>query len=350
VSFPVNWRTVAGSVLAPLARVLTGNAPRILFLHRVGENTPRASDPKTLALQLQYLKRHFTPLPLCAFVNAQLDGKPLPARAVTLTIDDGYADFGESVYPLLCHYEIPATLFVVSEFSAGSTWLWFDRLRYICEHSRRSWLSVEIHGMLQYYSLRNAMRREQSWDRLATRCLALSPTTREAVIEACARQGEVTIPANPPALYSALGSRQLQALDRALITIGAHTRTHPILSTCTEEEQWGEIAGCKKDLELALQRPIDYFCYPNGQPQDLTARTHELVQSAGYLAAVTSVNSFIYPGAQRYLLPRISVASDLAAFRNEINGLTELQNRIKGRGGRTSAGEIFGQSQGVLPP
>lgn len=344
MSFPVNWRTVAGSLLAPLARALTGNVPRILFLHRVGENTPRASDPKSLAQQLQYLARHFTPLSLATLIEAQQAGRPLPSGAVVLTVDDGYADFGQSVYPLLCHYEIPATLFVVSEFAAGSSWLWFDRLRYICEQSPRLVLNVKIEGMLLRYSLQTALLREQSWDSLATRCLSLPPADRETVIEDCARFCEVTLPRKPPALYSSLGYQELRSLDSNLITIGAHTRTHPILSTCTDKEQWGEIAGSKEDLEEALGRPVEFFCYPNGQPQDFNARTRELVIEAGYTAAVTSVNSRICAGADLFLLPRLGVAGNFPAFRNEVNGLTELQGRLRGRAEHSPAGEIFGGS------
>lgn len=51
------------------------------------------------------------------------DGRPLPRRAVALTIDDGYADNFEIAYPILRRRRFPATLFLVSRrLGANADW------------------------------------------------------------------------------------------------------------------------------------------------------------------------------------------------------------------------------------
>jgi peptidoglycan/xylan/chitin deacetylase (PgdA/CDA1 family) len=313
----------------------------VLFFHRVGENNARATDPKILAQQLEYLVRHFNPVSLETLVSAHLEGRALPSSSVALTVDDGYADFGQLVYPQLKRLGIPATLFVVSDFAAAKTWLWFDRLRYICERTDLPFFNVPTAADVFECFFRSDAEREASWDALATYCLKLAPTAREGLIAYCAAGGEVELPAQPDARYRALSTLELRAFDTDLITIGAHTRSHPILSTCTEAEQWDEIAGSKRDLELALQRPVRFFCYPNGQPADFNEASRRLVQAAGYAAAFTSVSSLIHSGTDPYLVPRVGASDEFSAFKNEVNGLTDLQARARGGLSAGGPGEIF---------
>jgi len=49
-----------------------------------------------------------------------------------------------------------------------------------------------------------------------------------------------------------------------LVEIGAHTRTHPMLSALKPAEQREEIAGSRSDLEAWLDRPVTSFAYPFG--------------------------------------------------------------------------------------
>ena len=56
----------------------------------------------------------FTGLTFSELADAFRAGGILPKRPVVLTFDDGYADFGREVWPILRRYEFPATVFVTS--------------------------------------------------------------------------------------------------------------------------------------------------------------------------------------------------------------------------------------------
>ena len=65
--------------------------------------------------QLRQLTRRRIPvIALEALVSAQRRGRPVPAGAVAITIDDGYADNRELALPLLRRFGFPATVFAVS--------------------------------------------------------------------------------------------------------------------------------------------------------------------------------------------------------------------------------------------
>ncbi len=85
------------------------------------------------------------------------------------------------------------------------------------------------------------------------------------------------------------GSMSASTLKKMLgtgwITVGSHSKTHPSLSTMTNEQIEEELAGSKQDLEEMLGIPIRYLSYPNG---DLDERVVKIAEKAGYRLAFTT--------------------------------------------------------------
>jgi len=102
-----------------------------------------------------------------------------------------------------------------------------------------------------------------------------------------------------------MGAEQVKAWQAAGMEVGAHSRTHPRLTTCTDEELHAEIAGSKADLELLTGAPVTQFCYPYG---DLDARVADAVRNAGYAAATTTQRGRALPGEDAMRLRRILVS------------------------------------------
>src|SRR5438093_3705893 len=100
-------------------------------------------------------------------------------------------------------------------------------------------------------------------------------------------------------------------------TVGAHSRTHPILSTLEPESARAEIDGSRKDLETMLGQPVLDFAYPNGRFPDLNVATCRLVAEAGYRCALTTEPGTVRRGDDRLALRRClpgNVPVFLAAF------------------------------------
>lgn len=70
-----------------------------------------------------------------------------------------------------------------------------------------------------------------------------------------------------------------------LITIGAHTRTHPVLAGLSAERSRDELAGSKQDLEEQLGISVRHLAYPSGS---YSAATLELAREIGFATAVTT--------------------------------------------------------------
>jgi peptidoglycan/xylan/chitin deacetylase (PgdA/CDA1 family) len=96
----------------------------------------------------------------------------------------------------------------------------------------------------------------------------------------------------------------LKAWVAAGMDVGAHTRNHVDLLQCDEATARQEIAGCKADLENALDVQVRHFCYPYGRHRPETA---EMVRQAGYVTATTVVPGRTQWDDNPMMLPRIPV-------------------------------------------
>ena len=98
---------------------------------------------------------------------------------------------------------------------------------------------------------------------------------------------------------------EMRRWSNAGMEIGAHSRTHPRLTHCTDAELQDEIHGCKADLEDRLGSAVTQFCYPYG---DADERVTAAVRAAGYAAATTTRRGRATAGGDLCRLPRIQIA------------------------------------------
>ena len=106
---------------------------------------------------------------------------------------------------------------------------------------------------------------------------------------------------------------QLQDLLAAGMTIGGHTRTHPNLTTLSVEQATDEIAGCKYDLEQALNIKVKFFAYPGGAFNRSVAR---LTQDAGYTAACSVLGPAPNDSTSMFWLYRDVLSESMTTWRD----------------------------------
>jgi peptidoglycan/xylan/chitin deacetylase (PgdA/CDA1 family) len=111
---------------------------------------------------------------------------------------------------------------------------------------------------------------------------------------------------------------QLLEMDAGGVTIGAHSRHHPDLRTCTPRELEREVRGSKEDLEDLLGKPVTSFAYPTGLLDD---RVVAAVEAAGFTSAVTTRAGWWRPKAETLRIRRSFVeAFSEATFRAALGG------------------------------
>lgn len=97
---------------------------------------------------------------------------------------------------------------------------------------------------------------------------------------------------------------QLKEMANAGIEIGSHTLDHPSLRNKPHAYQMNEIVGSKQLISSRLAVPVVSFSYPSG---DYDATTLELVRSAGYTSAVTTIQGAKQNSEAIYELRRVRI-------------------------------------------
>lgn len=232
-----------------------------------------------------WLKRWFHVLPLDQAVEL-LEAGRLPARAVCITFDDGYADNHDLAMPILRALGLPATFFIATAYLNGGR-MWNDSVIESIRRCSAPELNLDdlVEGLsLGRYVLGSPQQRRSAIDQVLRQIKYLEPSQRLLLTEKLAERAQVKLPND-----LMMSSEQVKAMHAAGMQIGAHTATHPILARLDAQAARLEILSSKQRLEALLQAPVPLFAYPNGQPGlDYTPETAAVVKSLGFHAAVST--------------------------------------------------------------
>jgi peptidoglycan/xylan/chitin deacetylase (PgdA/CDA1 family) len=110
---------------------------------------------------------------------------------------------------------------------------------------------------------------------------------------------------------------QLREMSRAGVEIGAHTRTHADLGTLdSTTELQREIVGSRDDLEAALQRPIRYFAFPYGLPENMSRDAFQIAYKAGFRGVCSAYGGYNQPAGDPFHIHRIHGDPQWSRLRN----------------------------------
>ncbi|MFL6215160.1 MAG: polysaccharide deacetylase family protein [Blastocatellia bacterium] len=312
----------ATGCFAPFRLANRGKA-LIVTYHRF---THDAADVKTasraFAQQLDYLTQHYEIVPL-SFIGARLaSGERLPSNIAAITIDDGYSDSYDIAFPLLRQRKLPATVFVVTDFVDQRRWLWTDKLRYLVSHTS----AHTIEGTLDDSEFCVEFNPDDSVfcaaDRVNSLLKAVADDEKEAAIARMAAAFGIELPVTPPREFASITWEHIREMSAAGFEIGSHTATHPILPKVSIEHVRRELVDSRQRIAAEIGRPVDLFCYPNGDYNDDVVRE---VERAGYRCAVTVEDGLNDECSHPLRLKRIHADYDLPHFIQSTSGFAAFK-------------------------
>jgi peptidoglycan/xylan/chitin deacetylase (PgdA/CDA1 family) len=302
----------------------------IVLYHRVAE---LAADPFSLAISPANFEQHLgallergKPMPLDQ-MNERLQHGALESRSFAVSFDDGYLDNLEQAAPILARLGVPATFFVASGYLGGDREFWWDALeRAVLEPpALPEALELSVGGTTRAFALGTAAKEPVSGRPVGFQDQRESPVHPRLelfrdlwwqlrAVEDAERRRTIDrlfawSGADPRARAShrAMSAEELRTLDRTPgMTIGAHTVSHPVLSTLSPGEQRSEMAEGRAALEAVLGHPVTSFAYPFGRRADYDRTSVEIAEQLGFRLACTTHAAVLRRGARPLELPRAS--------------------------------------------
>ncbi len=243
-----------------------------------------------LAQHLDWLGRHFRFASLDEVGERLMSGNGGGGPMAAVTFDDGYRDVYTHAFPLLREKGIPAAVFVVTDLVGTSDIPLYDRLYLLLARADAAGppaardLGRFLRGVGAAQPALAALG--GAWSPVAaTRLLLRTLPQRDLrrVVEGL--EGHVEIDARARSARLPLTWEMLAEMSRAGVTVGSHTRSHPVLTLENAETVLEQVAGSRRALEQALGGPVRHFCYPDGHFNRAVVRA---VAGAGYRFGYTT--------------------------------------------------------------
>lgn len=230
--------------------------------------------------QMRYLVRKHKMVSM----NGMLDHlrSKSPEFEVTVTFDDGYKDNLECALPILKSYGIPATIYVTTRFPEGDCSMWWYELWELMESKRIIECSVDGQSI--------PIEVPKSYDDKVAMYYKLNRVISELDTRSVEEfMGQLRGNYLTKQYHSqCLSWDDIRRLDKEeLITIGAHTHSHPNLKMLSDPHALLEIKQSRELLEKALGHPIQHFAYPFGGDQAASHREYSFIRDLEFVSGVT---------------------------------------------------------------
>lgn len=297
-------------VAAPFARGLGA----ILMFHRVresagGDYAPNRGleiTPSFLDAALTHVRERGFEIVALDEAVARLSQPPRREPFVALTFDDGTRDTVQVALPVLERHRAPFSVFVTTGFADRRARMWWLELEEAIGALDRVRITVGSEAF--DLAARTPAEKSDAFGRVYAGLRAVGEAQLLATCRTLCDQAGL----DPAAIVdeACLAWSGVRALaNHPLVTIGAHTLTHPRLAKLPAEEAVHEMRESRDVIAREIGSEIAHLAYPVGDPSSAGPREFAAARSMGFRSAVTTRPGMLFPGHAAHLtaLPRLSV-------------------------------------------
>ena len=280
--------------------------------------------------QIKWLSGTFNPITLEEMLISVDQNQTLPPNSVLITFDDGLKNNIDIAYPILQKYHMPATIFLTVDYIDTEKFCWVDELYLTILTASENKQSLELSLPKADY----LFQRGDTWAAYHTIVEFLKIQSEETLHEYLDRiLGQVEIDRDWYKVdFGMLSWDDVRKMDTDhLISFGAHTANHRILTYIPSEDLDDELFGARKRMEEQLGHSVTSFCYPNGRlGLDFLPKHMNILKDGGYSCAfATNRGMFNTEKDNLFSVPRVSVGNDLLSelpyFKLNVSGLVEMR-------------------------
>lgn len=264
--------------------------------------------PQAFEWQLRFLRRHFRILTIDEFTSACAQGKSYSGFSCLITFDDGWFDNLEYAEPILTHLQVPAVVFIATNYIGTDKCFWQERLARLLHESwrtgRGAHLLADIGGtrpatLRGHEEIRNAIR--EVIDRLKHH----PPRDLLAFVDrlhAEVAKSRNTTEDHPDRFMS--WDDVVRISESGFVTISSHAHSHLPLTRLDREEIAAELQQSRTEIQSRIGNKVSAIAYPNGDHDDNVVST---AKACGYVAGFTTIAGRYVPGDDPLRVKRVNI-------------------------------------------
>lgn len=239
--------------------------------------------------QMEYVKDNFNPITFNKLLDYYNSASTLPKRPIIITFDDGHLDNYTNAFPILKSLDIPATIFLSTQYIDNKEPFWFDWLAYMIYKTRKGSLILDDIGKIEIDSGNIKVKRKAAeivLEYIKTvdnkkRLLLLKEIQEKLEIENCLE--DIDMAGN-------LTWEQVREMSEYGIEFGSHTISHPILSKLEASELDMELRGSMKSIKKEIGKDVSIIAYPVGGYKEFNETVKKMVKEAGYKLGISYIS------------------------------------------------------------
>lgn len=320
------WSLYASGLLPLFAHIRLRRKALALMYHRVltaGEmrrcfaQDGISVDTETFEKQIRYLSKYFKPVSFAQFIDHMEENKPFPPGTCLITFDDGWRDNFLHAYPILKKNNVPALIFLTTDFIGSFRRFWQDELadllaaahKYYKENSEilnLDQIPVDTNDFLALIKcgetrlaqqIEAFIRKQKKKDLRSTKTLI---TALKKVLPPASKPNERR------SVF--LNWEEVKIMAEDGISFGSHGKSHALLPNVDAQMAEKEIRESKRIMQECIGSTICAFSYPNG---DYNSEIVRAVRDAGYRAAFGTKPGYVSSRSNPFKIRRINIHQDM---------------------------------------
>jgi peptidoglycan/xylan/chitin deacetylase (PgdA/CDA1 family) len=274
--------------------------------------------------QLDVLAQYYEVVPISQIKERFRRSPHIHRPLAAITFDDGYRNNYLTALPILKEYGFASTIFICSWLLNNQDMTWYDKVIYAIQCSACDQIDVDA----KRYDFSHA-EKSKRWDSIQTLLVYLKTKSEIDRLEIVDHIFSKLDPTLAHTKYlTLLSHEEVKALhESGLVTIGAHTANHEILTNIPLNHAAETIQINLDDLGSLTGQKVRFFSYPNG---DYNPEIVKILRSTSITAAFTTVKDLYFERYDDFEIPRIGIGGydDINLFLLKSSGIERVRSSM----------------------
>jgi len=266
-----------------------------------------SAEPHEFRQQLAFIKKHFNVVSFAQLEQMIAEKGTIKPNTLIITFDDGYVDNHSHMLPILKEFDLPAIVYLATDFIDDKKLFWFDEVAFLFKKMPNQRVSFDDDGLILDVKTPDRELERRAFGQYLQQ---VSDIKRLQLIQRLREITDCQPTETEHQMVRPMTWDEIRELAQYKIEIGSHTKNHGFLDCMTAEEIKIQLQESKQRIEQELQQEVRYFSYPNGNfHHDVVKAVDQIyAYSVSYDHAIAPVQQVI---DSPQLIPRVHVETDV---------------------------------------